>query len=660
MSRLEDPRSPKSALPQEAKRPRGHVLVVDDDRDFAESLAALLELEGYAVTIAFSFDAALVALAERPPDVALVDIRLGQSNGVDLVRTMRGREPELLCVMVTAYSSIETTIEALKAGAYDYLCKPFFTADLLATLERCFELRWFADERARALAALAASEERLRQVLDHSPSAIALDDPDSRRLLSNARFLEYFPAGLPDALVAGAVAPAAREVEVTSADGGRRRLLVTRFPVRDSGERLVGVGTIGTDVTERHLMEERLRQAQRMEAIGELTGGIAHDFNNLLAVILGNLRLLQEACAPRPELRELLEDALDATRSGVDLTARLLAFGRGQPLHPETTDLRDLLLTLSRLIGRTLGEDIAVRLALAPDLWSVRVDRHQLETSLLNLAINARDAMPGGGCLIIEARNVEVRSAELESREAGLDPDIRPGCYVALSVADTGTGMTAAVRHRAIQPFFTTKSPGRGNGLGLSMVYGFVRQSDGHLGITSEPGNGTKVTLYFPRADAQATVSATPANSVPAGRGEHVLLVEDQPRVRQLLQRQITRLGYHVSASPDARQALEALRSRHVDLLFTDVVLAGDMNGIELAEAALASSPGLAVLLTTGYAADALASRSASLTASGVLCKPVDPEILARSLRAALDRRTGARGDGTSERQPSAGDATNM
>jgi signal transduction histidine kinase/ActR/RegA family two-component response regulator len=511
---------------------------------------------------------------------------------------------------------------------------------------------------ARVSDRLARSEERLRYVVNNSPSAISLTDLQGLPLLSNERFLEWFadigPGGaigdggkasgrpadnvdaLSDRAVIGLGRPITREIELAPGGGTPRRLLVTRFPVFDGAGQPIGVGTIGTDVTDRFLAEERLRHAQRMEAMGQLTGGVAHDFNNLLAVVLGNLRLIEEGSRDRPDLLELIEDALDATRSGVELTRRLLAFGRAQPLHPEVTDIRELVLTTSRLLGRTLGEEITIRLALARDLWSVQIDRSQLEASLLNLAINARDAIVGNGTLDLAVRNVMLDAADVWA-----DPEAKPGRYVALSVTDDGVGMSADARQRAIQPFFTTKPAGQGSGLGLSMVYGFVRQSDGHLTIESELGRGTTVTLYFPATPATA-VDAGPraATTVPGGRGERVLLVEDQPQVRLLLKRQLTRLGYVVTEAPDARSALARLaEAPDVDVLLTDVVLPGEMNGVQLSEAALARLPRLGVILTTGYAADVLVKRSGPATAAAILPKPVDSDVLARSLRTVLERR---------------------
>ncbi len=425
---------------------------------------------------------------------------------------------------------------------------------------------------------------------------------------------------------------------IASPNGAPLHLLVTRFPIVDGGRGPSGFGAIATDVTDRRLADERWRQAQRMEAMGQLTGGIAHDFNNLLAVVLGNLRLIEIRSGLSAELGELVADALDATRSGIDLVGRLLAFGRGQPLQPEATDIAQLVRRVARLLQRTLGEAISIRTDLAADPWSARIDRGQLEASVLNLAINARDAMPEGGDLTISVHN-----AVLDADAARDEPGAAPGRYVALAVSDSGVGMSPEVQRTAAQPFFTTKSTGQGSGLGLSMVYGFVRQSGGHLRIDSAPEQGTTVSLFFPALAprlpvARAMPPARTAQSAPEGSGgARILLVEDQPRVRQILARMLRDLGYVPVEAPDAATALARLHEPPgVAILLTDIVLPGPMNGVQLGEAALARFPGLAVILKTGYAAEALSDRKGPIAAAPVLLKPAETAVLARALRTAI------------------------
>lgn len=789
------------------------IMVVDDDHDLADSLAQLLKLEGYTVATAYSAEAAVMNVKQRPVAVALVDIRLGRADGVGLIGALKTCNPEIVVIMMTAYASIDTAVQALQEGAYDYLCKPFLTNELLTTLQRCFErvrlfkereeaeaavharnlelrvlnlqlskivrnmqtlgrcgtvrtlgeellsgvvellessggafyvrdgdvlrlvasrsdghtqainlrpdvessesfradpvvsghdgtqvvfplfdvhdallgallvrgrvngvfsqqavelaqiLVSFGEEAIRAVEAaenLAESEERLRKIIKNSPSAIALKGLNECYLLTNDQFDDWFRICIaqedieavkgepqdcdhaaaelvPDAEVLAHGHAVSCESEITLSDGAKHSILMTRFQVVDGVGQPVGIGTIATDTTEQRLAEQRLRQAQRLEALGQLTGGIAHDFNNLLSVILGSLRILEDRTIGQTDVQEHLEEALDATKAGAELTSRLLAFGRGQMLLPEVTDLRMLVVDFSQVVKRTLGGGIIVRLELPSDLWHAELDRNQLRTGLLNIAINARDAMPDGGELVIGAQNVVVDQSDIRSR-----PDLAPGDYVVLSTKDSGGGMSPDVLRKAIQPFFTTKGLGQGTGLGLSMVYGFVKQSKGHMELTSKVGEGTTVSLFLPAGGNGDLVSSERESVTPAGegKGERILVVEDQPSVRRVTRRLLMHLGYEVLEASDGRSARKILdENSDIDVLFTDIVLPGKTNGVMLGREALAAYPDLHVIYTTGYAVDSPAIRQHLKDSTTVLLhKPVQAEILSRALRSVLER----------------------
>jgi PAS domain S-box-containing protein len=379
--------------------------------------------------------------------------------------------------------------------------------------------------------------------------------------------------------------------------------------------------------------EAQLRAAQRMEAIGQLTGGVAHDFNNLLTVILGNAEMLVESLSDDAQLRLLAEMTQTAAQRGAELTQRLLAFARRQPLDPAAVDVNGLLGSMDALLRRTLGDEVEVELVRGGGLWRALVDAPQLENALLNLCLNARDAMPDGGRLTIETANAALDDAYAREAE-----EVEPGQYVMIAVSDTGVGMTEEVRARAFDPFFTTKAVGRGSGLGLSMVFGFVKQSRGHVRLYSEPGQGTTVRLYLPRAAAEppAVASAVP-EGLPRG-AEAVLLVEDDTQVREHAARLLESLGYRVLAAPDGPSALALLREgKAVDLLFTDVVMPGGMNGRELADAARALRPGLPVLFTSGYTENAIVHHGRLDRGVLLLAKPYRRGELAAKLRQALD-----------------------
>ncbi len=403
--------------------------------------------------------------------------------------------------------------------------------------------------------------------------------------------------------------------------------------VQSGGERIF-TGFI-RDLTSRQRMEQELRQAQKMEAVGQLTGGIAHDFNNLLTVIIGNLEMLESRIDLDGRPAAWLKDAYDTAQLGAELTGRLLAFGRRQALHPVVTDLADLVSESSGLLRRTLGESIEIRTVIAKNLYRPLVDPNQLQNALLNLAINARDAMPAGGRMIIEVSNAEVDVDYAQSH-----PDVRPGRYAMIAVTDTGVGMSRDVLDRAFEPFFSTKGPGAGTGLGLSMVYGFAKQSGGHAQIYSEPGHGTTVRLYLPRAmEGEATVAAqteVSASSFPA-RGERILVVEDDARVRRVTIQRLADLGYEVveaESGPDALARMVELDG--FDLLFTDMVMPGGMSGADLAREAVARDPSLRVLYTSGYAEPDVVLNEAGGSANW-LRKPYTAIDLARKLRDVLD-----------------------
>jgi signal transduction histidine kinase len=394
---------------------------------------------------------------------------------------------------------------------------------------------------------------------------------------------------------------------------------------------------VGRDVTAEREREEQLRQAQKMEAVGQLTGGVAHDFNNLLQIVVGNLELLERNL---PEdgvrLRRVAGNAMQGARRAATLTQRLLAFSRRQPLDPRPIEVNRLVRGMSELLGRSLGETVELETALAAGLWRVEADPNQLEAALLNLAVNARDAMPDGGKLTIETANTH-----LDQAYAQQNVEVAPGQYVVVCVSDTGTGMTKAAAARAFEPFFTTKEPGKGTGLGLSQVYGFVRQSGGHVKIYSEVGEGTTVKLYLPRYTGPLDV-ADDAAPVAAPQGvETVLVVEDDADVRSYTVEVLTELGYRVLEASDGPAALRLLDRGEVevDLLFTDVVLPGGLNGEQLALQARARRPQLKVLFTTGYARNAIVHHGRLDPGVQLITKPFTYGDLAGRVRDVLDAR---------------------
>jgi PAS domain S-box-containing protein len=423
-----------------------------------------------------------------------------------------------------------------------------------------------------------------------------------------------------------------REVTGQRKDGTTFPMELSVGEAKQDGESIF-VGIIH-DLTERKHTEAQLIQAQKMETVGQLSGGIAHDFNNLLTVVVGNAEVLSEALRARLDLQHLADSIVQAGERGAELTQRLLAFSRRQTLQPAEVDCNSLVKGMEKLLRRMLSETIAVKTMLDPDVWTAYADPGQLENAVLNLAINARDAMPDGGTLTITTANVP-----LDERYRDLHPEVNPGEYVMVSVTDDGCGMSKEVLDRVFEPFFTTKEVGKGSGLGLSMVYGFVKQSNGHVAIYSEPALGTTVRIYLPAIATAADKAATlvPAEPIVQSGKEAVLVAEDDPFVRSYAVTCLSSLGYKVIEATDGREALHKLvEGAEADILFTDVVMPGGINGWELAEQARQIRPGLKVLLTSGYALETLAERGRLPTGAVILNKPYRKAELARRLREAL------------------------
>jgi PAS domain S-box-containing protein len=403
-----------------------------------------------------------------------------------------------------------------------------------------------------------------------------------------------------------------------------------------SGGEPIYVGVIH-DLTERNRTESELRQAQKMEALGQLTGGIAHDFNNILMVILANVDTILEDESAAPAIRDRTGQIDRAAQRAAELTRQLLAFSRKQPLQPRPTNLNDIVAATVRLIRRTLSEAITVETVLAPELWTASVDPTQLESALVNLCINARDAMPGGGRLVLATAN-----ATLDEGYVAANPDVAAGAYVLVTITDTGTGIAPENLDKVFEPFFTTKEVGRGTGLGLSMVYGFIKQSQGHIRIESELGRGTTIRLHLPRLDGTPGDAPPPARDAAlAGGNERILVVEDDAQVRNGVVRQLRSLGYAVDEAADGTAGLAAFAaaSPPYDLLLTDVVMPGALGGKSLADEVERRWPGTPVVFMSGYTEEAITHEGRLEPGVHLLAKPFRKRDLARMIRAVLTRR---------------------
>ena len=423
----------------------------------------------------------------------------------------------------------------------------------------------------------------------------------------------------------------AREVTARRKDGTTLPITIAVGEAKFEDETIF-VGIIH-DLTAQKAIEGELRQSQRLDAIGKLTGGIAHDFNNILMVIMAAVESMIEEDTVSPRMQKQLERIGTATQRAADLTRQLLAFARKQPLQPRPSNLNDVVVSTGELLGRTLGEHIEIDSILADDLWSTNIDRAQLESALVNLAINARDAMPEGGRLMIETRN-----AVLDEDYARLNPEVVPGEYAMLAVSDSGQGIPPDVLEHVFEPFFTTKEAGKGTGLGLSMVYGFIKQSNGHIKIYSEVDHGTTLRIYLPRNHVPATKVETATREIAPRGSERILVVEDDDDVRESVVSQLLSLGYVVEEARNGTEGLDRVtQNGPYDLLLTDVVMPGRLNGRGLADAARQHRAGLRVLFMSGYTENAIIHHGRLDPGARLLSKPFRKIDLARAVRSALD-----------------------
>jgi PAS domain S-box-containing protein len=510
------------------------------------------------------------------------------------------------------------------------------------------------NQQARSAKALQESNALLQSVFEGTGDALFIKDLSGRYMIVNQTFADLLDLAVPevtgksgvelvdadlarqlseqDRVVVESATPQTFEYEVVLKNGSHT-FLTHKAPHRDADGIIVGVIGVVRDITEYRHMEERLRQSQKMEAIGTLAGGVAHDFNNLLMVISGYSSVLADALTTEPKLRAHVDQILKAGERAASLTRQLLAFSRKQTIQPAPLNLNQIIMGIEKLLHRLIGEDLKISTHLAPDLGAVLADPGQMEQVILNLAVNARDAMPDGGQLIFETRNVELGDTIASANS------LKPGRYIEFLVKDTGMGMDVKVQTRVFEPFFTTKPTGKGTGLGLSTVYGIMRQANGHISFTSQPGCGTTFRIFLPRIDLTQPASprSVEVDSASGGR-ETVLLVEDDYSVRELIRAILDSHGYTVIVAAGPRQAEELFdeSGSHVNLLVSDVVLP-DISGTELAKRLAAKNPRMKVLFMSGYIGDAIVRSGIQEQDVAFLQKPFAPITLVRKVREVLD-----------------------
>ncbi|GMU91819.1 MAG: hypothetical protein AMXMBFR4_08770 [Candidatus Hydrogenedentota bacterium] len=634
------------------------ILLVEDVPTDAELISRELERAGFSFTMTRVEDREeyLSALRTFTPDLILSDYSLPQFDGLTAFRMARELVPGVPFIIVTSSMSEETAVDCMKAGADDYVVKDHLLR-LGPAVRSALDRKRREDARHESEAALRVSEERYRQFFEEDLTGDFLAGPDGTIIACNPAFVRMFGLESVEVATGLSIVPffqsgrhweelldllgrndrlALWETQLQDVQGKRLYIIANMVCHRDADGRLAQIQGYLFDNTERHLLEEQFRQAQKMEAVGRLAGGIAHDFNNLLSAILGYSDLLLESLSADQEASRDLRTIKDASERAASLTRQLLAFSRRQTMVPRVVDINLITKDLERILSRLIGEDIDVVAQLANEIAPIKIDPSQLEQVILNLAINARDAMPAGGKLTIETANVQL-DEDYARRHVG----VQPGPYVMLAVSDTGHGMDQETLSRIFEPFFTTKEEGRGTGLGLSTVYGIVKQGGGHIGVYSETGRGTVFKVYFPVLGPDA-VEIDMADSVsPASVGgvETVLVAEDDTLVRELAKRVLCAAGYTVF---DARTGEGALRvcdlyKGTIQLVLADVVMPS-ISGLELAKRLRQTRPDTRILFMSGYTGKGVLAQGPLSSNVPFLQKPFTPDALLRAVRRAIDQ----------------------
>lgn len=594
------------------------------------------------------------AMADDLPDIALVDFNLQDGRAIEILTSPPEAGPFPVVIM-TSFGDEHTAVLAMKSGAMDYVVKSFeaFTS-MPRTIDRVLREWNLLQDRRRAEESLRKANQDLEAIFNGISHPIIILDPKQRIVAGNKKFEELVGTNIgeyrnrqcwqffhgpeatgppPDCPFLTLNGPQNSKIAVMEVQALEGSFLVSCTPIFDAEGRLEKVIHIATDITEQKRAEAELRESQKMDAIGRLAGGVAHDFNNMLGIINGYAELLlMNLKEDDPLHREVLQ-ILKAGNRAADLTRQLLAFSRKSIVQPKVININTIVEGMGKMLQRLIGEDIRMSLEMAADIGHVKVDPGLIEQVILNLAVNARDAMPVGGRLTIETRNME-----LDESFSRRHISVTPGSYVMLAVSDTGTGMDEATRQRIFEPFFTTKEKGKGTGLGLSMVYGIVKQNNGSIWVHSEPGQGAAFSIYLPRI-AEAVELKQNVLAEPIARGtETLLIVEDEEAVCMLVKQMLLSAGYHVLTAVNGGEALMLLERRRepVHLLLTDVVMPG-MSGREVAERLLTIHPEMKVLFMSGYTDNTIVHHGVLDPGAHFIEKPFTMTAVQQKVREILD-----------------------